>query len=366
MASLSRVYRIFGSTLFCLQILVCAHPAAAQANVPTAGPVQPAAEPPIPSGANRRVSIDVAVADKKGMPVPGLAQQDFTLLDNKKPASILSFQAFGSAQTPARPDEVILVVDAVNLEFRYVAYARQALDTFFRQNEGHLAEPVSIFVTTDRGVSGLSTPSTDGNALAAAFDGFQNGLRMIGNAAGAWGASERFQLSLQMFMNVVQNTAKHPGRKLIIWIGPGWPLLDGPAFNSLSAREERQLFGAIVQISTALRQNHITLDSISAGFPNSFTFLYQSFLKGVKSPNQAVPSDLAEKVIAVQSGGIALPPRFDLPGDIQRCIDGASVFYRLSFDAPPAEKPDQYHSLEVKIDRANLKAFTSTGYYDQP
>ncbi|MGH9599697.1 MAG: VWA domain-containing protein [Terracidiphilus sp.] len=362
------MYRNFLSMLLCLPILAFTLAATAQETFPKAGvgAVPPAAEPPTPSGANRRVTIDVTVTDSRRMPVAGLSRQDFTLLDNKKPVNIVSFEAFGSAQTPARPDEVILVVDAVNLKFLYVAYTRQELEKFFRQNEGRLDEPLSIFVTSDTGVSGMRAPSTNGNAVADALDRFQGGLRLVGRSAGVYGAGERFEMSVRMFMSIVQIAARQPGRKLIVWIGRGWPMLGGPGFDSPSEGLQRQYFAAIVRLSTVMRQNKITLDSISAGLPDSFTFLYQSYLKGVKSPRYADSANLDEKVIAVQSGGIVLPPQFNLPGDIQKCIDDASVFYRLSFDAPPAEKPNEYHALGVKIAGRGLKALTNTGYYDEP
>jgi hypothetical protein len=172
-------------------------------------------------------------------------------------------------------------------------------------------------------------------------------------------------MSMQKFMNIVAYAAKLPGRKLLIWIGPGWPMLGGPAIV-WPPKTEREFFNTIVQMSAVMRQNNITLDSISAGIPGPQTFYYQSFLKGVKSPNDVDSANLDEKVMAVESGGIVIQPNFDLPGDIQKCIDTASVFYRVSFDAPPTEKPNQYHSLEVKIDKHGLKAYTNTGYYDQP
>ncbi len=364
--SLSRVYRSFRFLWLCLPVLGFAPCASAQYPKPSLGPVPPAAASSAPSGGNRRVTLDVSVADDKGNPIPGLAEQDFTLLDDKKPVKLLSFQAFGTAQTPARPDEVIVVVDTINLEFRYVAYMRQELNKFYRMNEGRLGEPQVLYFVSDTGISGLPSPTTDGNALASALDNYQNSLRPINNSAGIYGADERFQMSFQRFLDIVNSLTAQPGRKLIVWIGPGWPMLGGPAFNSPPPKLARRYFDAVVHVSTVMRQNHIVLDSVSAGLPDPDTFYYESFLKGVKSPYQADSVNLGEKVIAVQSGGIVIPPDFNVSGHIAQCIDTASVYYQLSFDAPPTEKPDQYHSLEVKIDRHGLKAYTSTGYYDQP
>ena len=44
-------------------------------------------------GADRRITLDVVVTDHSGKPVPGLQQQDFTLLDNKQPQPIVDFRA---------------------------------------------------------------------------------------------------------------------------------------------------------------------------------------------------------------------------------------------------------------------------------
>ena len=58
-----------------------------------------------------RIFLDVIVTPKSGPPVSGLQRQDFTLLDNKVPQTITSFQAVDGRQAPI---EVILLVDAVN------------------------------------------------------------------------------------------------------------------------------------------------------------------------------------------------------------------------------------------------------------
>src|ERR1700722_14996742 len=76
------------------------------------------AEPP-----NRQITLDVVVTDKSGKPVPGLQQQDFTLLDNKQPQKILVFGAVQSGASDP-PVEVVLVVDEVNTTFTNVSFER--------------------------------------------------------------------------------------------------------------------------------------------------------------------------------------------------------------------------------------------------
>ena len=93
---------------------------------------------------------------------------------------------------------------------------------------------------------------------------------------------------------------------------------------------------------------------------------YQEFLKGVSKPSQVQAADLALQVLAVQSGGRALNSSNDMVSQIESCIADTNAWYTLSFDSPPADGPDEYHKLEVKVDKPGLTARTSTGYYAQP
>jgi len=318
---------------------------------------------PAPVPAAGRIHLDVVVTDESGKPVPGLGLQDFALNDNNLPAKILSFKAIAGNIPPAA--EVILVLDAVNLGFQAVARSREEISKFLRQNGGHLAQPVSILKFTDEGAKVLLQPSTDGNALASQLDQASAGLRTIARPAGAYGAIERYQLSLQWAALIARSEAKRPGRKLLIWVGPGWPLLDWPGIET-SSKGEQQVFNEIVDLSTTLREGRVVLYSVSTGDSNIGTFLYQGFLKGVKTAEKANPSDLGLKVIATQSGGRVLGPNNDIAGQIDACIQDAGAFYTISFDPTKADKPNEYHDLKVEIAKPGLTARTSTGYYNQP
>jgi VWFA-related protein len=361
--------RACAGLFLCLPVLAftqeAAAPAAAEAQ-PQVAPALTQRPAPAPAAEEGRIKLDVVVTDKSGKPVPGLELKDFSLLDNKLPAQILSFHAFdGAAQKAGPPVEVVLLLDTVNQPFTAVAIERQEISRFLLQNGGRLAQPVSIMFLTNEGVKVQGRPSADGKALAARLDQAESGLRTIGRSAGLYGALERFQLSLNAVDSVIEAEAKKPGRKLLIWVGPGWPLLNGPAVEA-SSQGQQDLFDHIVDFSTRLRQTHAVLYSVSEGQSGPGTFTYQSFLKGVKLVKQADPPNLGLKVIATQSGGLVLTPSNDLAAEIDTCVQDASAFYTLSFDPPRADSANEYHDLKVVVDKPGLSARTNTGYYNQP
>jgi VWFA-related protein len=312
-----------------------------------------------------RINLDVVVTDEKGTPVSGLELKDFTVRDNNQPQKIVSFHAFdGIVARPDPPVEVILLLDAVNLDFKDLSFARQEVVKFLLQNGGRLAQPVSIFLLTNDGVRGQSRPSTDGNAQAAAVGEIDSGLRTIGRAGGGNGDMERLVLSVNMLSGIAQNQMKIPGRKLLIWVG-GWPLLNRATFLTAS-HEQQQYFDMVGDLSTMLREARIELYSTSLGQTTVDTYLYREFLKGVRSAQQTNPSNLGLKVLATQSGGRVIDPSNDLAAQIDSCVEDAKAFYTLSFDPPRSDRIDEYHDLKVIIDKPGLTARTNTGYYNQP
>ena len=343
---------------FCVALILCL--------APGAWSQQPAGTGMENAGGDAGVvRLNVVVTDKSGKPVAGLGAGDFTLLDNKQPAKILSFQAYGASRTPNPPVEVIILFDAVNTGFGEVSMTRQQVEAFLRQNGGRLAQPVALYFLTDEGVQVQKEPTTDGNGLAADLQATESRLRILNRSAGAWGAIERFDFSVKMLTEVTQSLVDKPGRKLLIWAGPGWPMLDGPDVN-IGTKGQKEMFENIVGLNTMLRMGQVDVYSVSQGMPGAMTYAYQSYLKGVKKVNQVNPPDLGLKVIAVQSGGLALSPNNDLTGSIDTCVQDAGAYYTITFRPPPADGPNEYHELKVKVVQAGLTARTNTGYYDQP
>lgn len=325
-----------------------------------AGLAQQAASASQPT--TRKISLDVVVTPKGGAPVAGLTQQDFTVLDNKTQQTITSFRALGGSHAPVG---VIIVIDAVNTEYQNVAVEREQIGKFLRANGGHLAYPTTLAILSDQGIQIQNGFSRDGNVLGDALDQFVVSLRAIRRSAGFYGASERLQLSVNAMRQLGEHAASLPGRKFVLWLSPGWPILSGPAVQ-VTAKDQQNIFDTIVNLSTGLRQARVTLysiDPLGTTDAASFrTFYYETFLKGVRNPDQTQFGNLALQVLATQTGGLVLNSSNDVTGLLQRAVADASAYYELSFDPAPSE-PGEYHQLEVKVAKPGLVARTRTGYY---
>lgn len=316
----------------------------------------------------RQITLDVQVSDKSGATVRGLPKEDFTILDDKQSRAIQSFVAIDNA-TSDTPVEIVLVIDAVNASFSAVTYERSELKKFLLQNGGKLAHPVSLVVFSDNGTKVQEGSSRDGNALASLYDQYETGLRFLNRSQGVYGAAERFDMSIKTLMSLASNEEKRPGRKLMIWFSPGWPMLSGPNIQ-LSSKDESEIFNSIVAASTGLRQARITLYSIDPHGPQDAGGLrvsyYEEFLKGITAASHALPGDLGLQVLAVQSGGRVFNSSNDLTGAIDNCVSDANAFYTLSFESAKPDRADEYHAVQVKVDKPGTTARTRTGYYAEP
>lgn len=329
---------------------------------------------------NSFITLDVVVTNKSGKQQAQLQQQDFTILDNKVPQKIVSFQAVDESAVPAVPPvEVVLVIDTVNTSPQTLGNEVLQLQKYLRQNGGKLAHPTSVVVFSDSGLKNLEEPTLDGNTLSTALDGKDViGLHAMLQASGENGDFERLMSSISKLYSLAGFEARKPGKKTVIWISPGWPLL-ASAGQEMYSKAKEQLFSTLVLVSTALRQARITLYSIDpqgatgGGFGRFQTkdegfgrFSYESYLKGVSSAKEMRPPNLALQVLATRSGGRVLTTGNDLGAQIDDCISDTKVFYVLAFESIPTEHPDEYHALELRVDKPGLTARTSAGYYAQP
>jgi VWFA-related protein len=323
-----------------------------------------------------RIYLDVVVSPKSGPPMKGLQQSDFTVLDNDVPQTITSFEAVDGRQARI---EVILVLDAVNIGPREAAIVREEIKKFLKSDGGGLAYPTAVAILTDKGLQSPMGFSQDGNAISAALGKRPIAIRSITENSDHGAGADRFEISFQAFAQILAEREK-PGRKIVLWVSPGWPPLVLENERAAKLRQlHEEVFGNVVEVSTQLRESRITLYSLD---PSAFADLEMGltdpptihlrppegevYVAGAYKPSDVGPKDLTLEAIATQSGGSALHPGNDLASALRKCLADTSAYYEISFDPTITTQPNEYHRLEIRVAKPGLVARTRQGFYSRP
>jgi len=329
-------------------------------------PPAAAAQPPEiqPEGL---IQLNVMVTDKKGQPTAGLGPGDFIVLDNGQPEKLVSFHAFRGATVP-----VVIVLDMLRISDELARAEQRAVEAFLRQNGGRLRQPVTIFSLTNVGMWLVADSSLDGNTLATDMEhdkqvGLVRAVRgaMRGEIPDSLHHTDPASLeALKALGQILTMERRMPGRKLILWMGPGDA--EGSGVVAFRQSSTASYFYSICWFSILLRDAQVTLDSFSAGESDPQSQAYLHFVHGVSSIDHADPIYLSRKVLAVQSGGQVMDRSWDLVEEMNQCLRDAGTYYSLSFTAAPAQHDEEYHPIQVQVDRPGLIVRTATGYYDEP
>jgi VWFA-related protein len=332
---------------------------AGRAQAPPAVHVDPPASP-------SRISIDVEVTEKSGQPIYGLSAADFTLLDNNQPAKLLDFAAVDARGQTAGLTQVLVIVDTINASIVTVSREREELGQFLRQSGGELAHPTSIAFLAESGIKVDQQPTQDGNALFALLKDSKVGLRQEGRSTGFYGAADRLKWSLNQLSQIVAFEAKQPGRKLLLFISPGWPMLTQAGVQE-DTKQRTWVLNAIMQLSDELREARVALYCLNPfDMGRNNPYFYQDYLKPVTKLNQAEFPALSLQVFAEHTGGLVFATGGnDLKAEIDTATRDAGGYYTLVFAAAPPGEKTEYHALRVKVDRPGAAARTTAGYYVQ-
>jgi VWFA-related protein len=311
------------------------------------------------------LDLEVIVTDKAGNPEKGLQKSDFSLWDDGNPTDIEAFET--SDQTPSQnfPTQIILLVDEVNAPFVMVSAALPQIQNWIDQSHGRLPFPTSLVFLSQYQMNPPTQPTTDGNLLDNELREHRQAVHNLGISSGWPGASERLEISVNGLGHLAQAEARVPGRKLLIWISPGWGLFGRSTIMADS--QQRGLFNAAVAISGELADADIVLYAVDPAGQNSWdATAWKSYLKPVRTANQMLAGNLGLQVLATQSGGQFVFGDNDLPGEISACVRNAGTEYMLRFQPQRGKTADTWHELEVKVDRPGLIVRTRYGYYAQP
>ncbi len=324
--------------------------------------------------------VDVTVANQTGNFVPGLEKQDFTLLDNGQPRKIVTLQEADDA-TDDLTTSVVLVLDPLNMTpdgdigaaNRQYAEAVDQVESYLKANGGELAWPTVVYRLTKDGLYATRT-TTDGNALAEEIEQPAGQRRIwaspeiyyyIRNMDRGGELSSRISHSLIALGSIAIEQRRQPGRKLMFWIGDGWPI---------EKRKAEGLADFSIELLTRMQEARISLwgasewprlDASGNVQPVS-DFVYKEFLQGPKQSSVDLRYLTLQVIAARGLGGMLFARHGQLAATIAAQAKKESNYYSLTFDPPRTSLVDEYHHLKVEMNRPGLTALVDKDYYDQP
>ena len=328
------------------------------------------------------ITLNVVVTDKSGTPVADLQPGDFKLmLDKKHPQNITSVKAFsGLGDSANSPDEMILVFDDVNPDIMTITQEKKSLGAYLLENGGQLPLPTTLVILLekaahegriDQGGAVVSAPSRDGKVLLDFLNTSITGLNINAFEDGWYGTMHREMPSLALLDKLTSWAANQPGKKLMMWMSPSWRMHAGGNMTNASQKDLEQIFNHVVGVLTQLRAGNTTLymiDPDTAGSDLTFqTDCQDNYMKGADQYKHVDYGHLLLPVLAQQSGGqLVWGTNTEVGPSINKYIQDAKAYYVLTFIPPPAAHPNEFHSIEVQVDKPGLKARTNTIFYAQP
>jgi VWFA-related protein len=223
--------------------------------------------PQFPSGVEL-VTVDAVVLDKKGNPIEGLTQGDFTVTDDGKPQSLTSFEAVALHESeavkpktqskvstnaaPARPQgrrTFVIVFDDVHMSPERIETARKAVGDFV--GKGLTPGDQVTLVPASGGAWWTGEIPADADDLTAAL-GRLKGLRQVITTADYMSDFEAYQLYIhrdnQTMSQVARRYYEHriilepPGGadRADLQVNPGLPLIQAKSAEVYQAALDRK------------------------------------------------------------------------------------------------------------------------------
>jgi VWFA-related protein len=205
-----------------------------------------------------RVLLDVTVTDAHGNPVHGLTRNDFTVQEDGRPQTILSFDAHNFAaeidytppklpqlrpntfvdlpSTPSRGPLYVLYYDLVNIPIADQVFARKQLIKFIQDKPA--GARFAIFVSSDdvHLVQGFTSNQQE---LLAAVDpkGSRPHVPEIFLMGANFGQGDKLATASRLSF-IARYLAGLPGRKNLIWLASEFPLSLFPTSEDTDAYRE--------------------------------------------------------------------------------------------------------------------------------
>jgi VWFA-related protein len=342
----------------------------------------------------RVVVLDVTVTDKAGKLIDNLTQKDFTVLEDKVPQSIRSFEPPSvhamPGSTPGKPANLvhsaadlpkigsapvtILVLDELNTRFEDMSYGRNQLVKYLQAKGAVLAQPTALLYAGNTKFVELHDYTQDRDAL---LNDVKHHMPEYPSKAmaGKQGpvSVERMAQTLASLEQLAQASAGTPGRKNLIWVGVGFPSSDIAGLDVKTAETIEAAIRRCTDMLLAARITLYTIDptantttTLAISTPDDLEASNPADLDTASTENGAQPfSGLVQfSNFAPATGGRAFLSRNDINNEIGEGIAAGATYYTLSY--APTNKSDEaarFRSIRIVMKDPSLHATTRNGYF---
>jgi len=364
-------------------------------------------ETPLFHASTRLVQVNVLVLDKQDKPVAGLKKEDFTITENGKRQVIAVFQEERKEYVPPKkvqlPPNVfanmgsaaqqgvvtVILIDTLNTQWTDQTYGRQQVLKFLTQIQPQ--DRVALLTLGNR-IRVIHDYTNDASLLLKSLEAWQAKYEVGGVGSvlprgvepdpfgGGGAANERaYFLRNRMLTTfnaleaVGQFLAGIPGRKNLIWITAGFPMMIGgpraqtaPSFDA--SRKGAPKMGA--QPSPGFSKNFETFtyefDKLFRVLNNANVAVYPVDARGLAT-NPNVQENIATmQEVASRTGGHAFYNRNDLANAIREVQDQTAVSYTLGYYPDDSSRESKFRSIKVKVDKPGLTVLSRKGYTPVP
>ncbi len=402
-------------------VVVCAIVAclvAAKTRGQSQSPAPPPQQNPTAAGAlhvtTRAVQVSVIAQDSDGHPIPGLTQDDFTILDGGIPQKIVSFTQNSARLTadvtsgarPASPntfsnrlDEktgvfpsvTVILLDALNTDFHDMASARGQVVKFLRQIRPE--DRVALYELTTKLVVLHDFTSDTSTLLRALGESTnpQNGApaetpqvspetedSLLNPRAGVTPAPDPGWLTAELeresvfdqknkvegttdtFIEIARHLARLPGRKNLVWVSGSFPI----NIDWSPGKEAPSFVPQVTDAARAMSDANVAIYPVDARGLVAQSMDQPGVLFAKHKPGAPVASTLdTMQALAHGTGGVAFYNTNDLGGAIRRAIDDSALTYELTY-YPTNEKWDgRFREIKVEVKHPGASLRYRKGYF---
>ncbi len=361
-----------------------------------------AQQPPSFRSTARLVPISVVVQDKRGNPVPGLTANDFRIVERGKeqPIALFSVESAATANAaarvpntftnridgPAAAGVTVILYDRLNTRDIHQQQAREHLITFLKQIRP--SDRVGLYVLESNAVRVLHDFTQDAASLLKAIDRAASGTSaaLAGSQdklpAGATGDLDAelaaflrgSELAMQSFFleqrarassGALEGIAAHlagiRGRKSVIWISSGFPIMfsDGMIPRNMSPE--------VLRATRALSHSDVAIYPVDArGLMGAFSTEPGARKQEFATLDTLMRNTDTSEIIAEQTGGRAFFNTNDLGSAIIRAVEDTNLTYILGYYPQNENWDGRFRDIKVSVARRDVDVRHRRGYFAHP